>query len=99
MTDGDPFKPGLDAGETNNCAQRLVQPWVAADGGTAALCGSVAQSEVSGSAAPAAEPDADMICIANGCAKRTCKTRLLAQGLRKSSDSLICTQGRSEGLG
>jgi hypothetical protein len=36
----------------------------------------------------------DMICIANGCAKRTCATRLLAQGLRKLSDFLICTQGK-----
>jgi hypothetical protein len=36
-----------------------------------------------------------MICIANDCAKRTCKTRLLAQGLRKSSDFLIGTQGKS----
>jgi hypothetical protein len=37
----------------------------------------------------------DMICIANNRAKRTCKTRLLAQGLRKSSDLVICTQGKS----
>jgi hypothetical protein len=28
----------------------------------------------------------DMICIANSCAKTTCKTRLLAQALLKSSD-------------
>jgi hypothetical protein len=40
-------------------------------------------------------PSVDMICIANDCAKRTCKTRLLAQGLRKSSDFLICMQGKT----
>jgi hypothetical protein len=40
-------------------------------------------------------PSVDMICIANGYAKRTCKTRHLAQGLRKSSDFLMCTQGKS----
>jgi hypothetical protein len=37
----------------------------------------------------------DMICIATACAKRTCKTRLLAQALSKSSDFLMCTQGKS----
>jgi hypothetical protein len=37
----------------------------------------------------------DMICIATACAKRTSKTRLLAQALSKSSDFLICLQGKS----
>jgi hypothetical protein len=37
----------------------------------------------------------DMICLANDCAKSACTTRLLAQGLRKSSDLLICMQGKS----
>jgi hypothetical protein len=44
-------------------------------------------------------PSVDMNCIANDCAKRTCKIRLLVQALRKSSDFLICTQGKSESLG
>jgi hypothetical protein len=37
----------------------------------------------------------DMVCIATGCAKRACQTRLLAQALSKSSAFLICMQGRS----
>ena len=44
---------------------------------------------------PRLTPGVDMICIANYYAKRTCKTRLWAQALRKSSDFLICTQGKS----
>src|SRR5262249_29681891 len=40
-------------------------------------------------------PGVDMICMATACAKRTRKTRLLAQALSKSSDFLICTQGKS----
>jgi hypothetical protein len=37
----------------------------------------------------------DMICIATACAKRTCKTRLLAQALSKPSDFLICAECKS----
>jgi hypothetical protein len=40
-------------------------------------------------------PSVAMICMATACAKRASKTRLLAQALSKSSDFLICTQGKS----
>jgi hypothetical protein len=40
-------------------------------------------------------PGVDMICIATACAKRASKNRFLAQALSKSSDFLICTQGKS----
>ena len=44
-------------------------------------------------------PGVEMSCIATACAERASQTRLLAQALSKSSDVLICTQGKPEGLG
>jgi hypothetical protein len=41
----------------------------------------------------------DKICIATAGAKRASKPGLLAQALSTSSDFLICTQGKSKGLG
>jgi hypothetical protein len=41
------------------------------------------------------KPGVDLIGMATDCVKRTCKPRLLAQALRKSSTFLICTQGKS----
>jgi len=46
---------GLDSGRGIGCAQRLVQPHTAADGGTVVVSGSVVLSEVRGRFAPAAE--------------------------------------------
>jgi hypothetical protein len=73
----------------------FTQSGTAADGGQRSIAAPVVQAEVRGGTPPPLSSGVDMICIANDCAKRACKTRLLAHALCKSSDFLICMQGKS----